>query len=421
MVYNRNFVENFFIRGMERKVSGIEREIKISSMKNKAISIIGPRRTGKTWLLLSILEKVGGMYVDFSHQAFKKLEPQEFWEIIKIYSEVTGKKPTTLFLDEVQELKDWESVVRSLLDEGYEIFLTGSSSKLLAREIATQLRGRTISYTLLGFSFREFLRAKGFEIKKYYTFEEKGILLNFLKEYLIDGFYPEVIFNKDKKEFIWKNYFNEIFYMDFLERHKIKNFELARFLIEFCFQNFSSAISINKIYNFIRKSISITPRSLYEYISKLEETLNIFFVRKYSEKIYERASWPRKVYVCDVGLTNLLSYSENLGKRMENCVFLELIRKTNDNPLMEIFYLKVNNKEVDFVVKEGLRRKQLIQVTYASNKDEIEQREIKALEKAYELFKKDKPELLIITWDYEDIIKSNNLEIKYIPLWKWLL
>jgi len=88
----------------------------------------------------------------------------------------------------------------------------------------------------LPFSFREFLKAKNFEIKKYYIFEEGGILLKNLKEYLTNGSYPEIVFNEQIKEFLWKSYFNEILYRDFIERHKIKNFELAKFLIEFCFQ-----------------------------------------------------------------------------------------------------------------------------------------------------------------------------------------
>jgi len=100
-------------------------------------------------------------------------------------------------------------------------------------------------------------------------------------------------------------------------------------------------------------------------------------------------------------------------------VFLELLRRTNYNPLIQIFYFKTANSEVDFLIKEGLEIKQLIQVTYASNKDEIEKREIKALKKASNLL--DCKDLLCITWDYEDEIKEDGKTIKFIPLWKWLL
>jgi len=160
--------------------------------------------------------------------------------------------------------------------------------------------------------------------------------------------------------------------------------------------------------------------TLYKYVEGVEDTLFIFFVRKYSIKARERESWPRKVYICDLGLTRRTKYFEDFGKKMENSVFLNLLRKINEKPLTEIFCLKIDDREVDFVVKDGLNIKQLIQVTYASNKDEIKE-DVKSLLKAYNLFKQHKPELMIITWDYEDTLKENGKEIKCIPLWKWLL
>jgi len=115
----------------------------------------------------------------------------------------------------------------------------------------------------------------------------------------------------------------------------------------------------------------------------------------------------------------LLRFSEDFGKLMENAVFLELLRKTNLYPLLEIYYLKINDFEVDFVLKEGLGIKQLIQVTYASSKEEIEKREVKSLIKvSYQLKCKN---LLVITWDYEDEMKIENKRIVFKPLWKWLL
>ena len=146
---------------------------------------------------------------------------------------------------------------------------------------------------------------------------------------------------------------------------------------------------------------------------------SFFFLDRYSVKVHLRESWPKKIYVVDNGLTKAVRFSQDFGKLMENCVFLELKRKQNKNPLLEFYYLSNSDYEVDFIIKEGLNIKQLIQVTYASNKDEIEKREIKALIKASEILKcKD---LLIITWDYEDEIKINSKTIKCIPLWKWLL
>jgi predicted AAA+ superfamily ATPase len=417
-MYQRKLIEDYFLR--ERKVEGIERELKLEIISDKIVAVVGARRVGKTWYLLNLYQKLGGMYVNFADTVFKDLEINEFFEILKIFTEVKGTEPKNLFLDEVQDLKGWEVLLRSLLDRGFNIFVTGSSSKLLPRYIATQLRGRNITYLLFPFSFREFLRARGFEPKKFYTFEEEGKILKLLKEFLIDGAYPEVVI-KGEKERLWKSYFDEIFYKDFVERHKIKSIEFGRFLIEYFLQNFSKEISLNRVYNYFKQRLKLSPKTLYQYVDKLTETLNIYFLENFSESVFVRRSWPRKIYIIDMGIANIISFSEDIGRRMENATFLELLRKKNEHPLLEIYCWKDYKNEVDFLVKEGLNIKQLIQVTYASSKEEIEKRELRALIKAYEIFKKDKPELLIITWDYEDEMKINEKIIKCVPLWKWLL
>ncbi|MEM5881152.1 MAG: ATP-binding protein, partial [Candidatus Aenigmatarchaeota archaeon] len=410
---------DYFLR--EKKFRGIKRELEVKDVKDRAISILGPRRAGKTWYMLYLLNNFyqDSLYINFEDLAFRNVKAEDFFEILKIFIEVKGFSPKTLLLDEIQVVNDWESLVRTLIDRDYKVFITGSSSKLLPKEIATQLRGRTIVYLLLPFSFREFLIANSFEIKEYYTFEERGKLLKLLDMYLKEGGYPEVVFS-DEKEKLLKRYFDEIFLSDFVERHKIKSFELGRFLFEFVFQNFGKEISINKIGKTIKERVSFTNKTLYDYIDKLQDTLNVFFVDKFSKSVYVRRSWPKKVYIADTGISVLVRFSQDIGKLMENCVFLELLRKTNIYPLIEIFYFKdYQQNEVDFVLKKGLNIEQLIQVTYASSKDEIDRRETKALLKASESLKCE--DLLIITWDYEDELKIDNKVIKCIPLWKWLL
>lgn len=412
-MFKTSFIRDFFKR--EVKFKGIERDLKIPKT-NKIVSILGPRRAGKTWYFYFLFKKVKKpMYVNFEDIAFKYLEIEEFFEILKIFSEMKYE-PKTLFLDEVQNLKNWSTLVRSLYDRNFKIFITGSSSKLLPKEISTELRGRTLTYLLLPFSFPEFLKTKGYKPEAE-IFEKKGSLLRFLRTYLKEGGFPEVVLSENKEK-ILREYFNEIFYKDFVERHKIKSLKFGRFLFEFCFQNFSKEISFRRIKNFFSKSVSDT--TLYEYVEKLQDTLSVFFFEKYEKSVYLRKSWPKKIYVCDLGLASILGFTKDIGKRMENAIFLELLRRTNERPLMEIFYWKdYQGREVDFVVKEKAKIKQLIQVTYASAKNEIERREIKALLKASKLFKcKD---LLVITWDYNAEEKVNSRKIKFIPLWKWLL
>jgi len=424
MVIKEELVLEFFNR-IEEKVSKekiYKRELEINILKDKAISIIGPRRAGKTYYLYYLKKNFGGIYIDFESVEFLRIETVEALRLIPLYENYFNTKAKNIFLDEVQNLKNWESLVRTLLSHGFNVFLSGSSSKLLSRELSTKLRGRTISYILLPLSFREYLIFKGFVIKNFLSLSEIENIKKSLREYLEYGGFPEVVL-KEEREKILKEYLDLAFFKDFVERHKIKSIEVARIIFDYLIQNFSKEISVTKIQNFIENTLGIRTRTtIYSYLDKMLDTSFMFFIEKYSKGFYERKKSPKKVYLCDIGLTKVFRFSEDIGRRLENIVFLELLRKTNQSPLLEVYYFKdYQQREVDFLVKEGAKIKQLIQVTYASSKDEIDQREIKSLEKAYELFKSHRPELIIITWDYEDVIKYNNLEIKCIPLWKWLL
>jgi len=414
----RSYIEDWYNREIPPL---IERELFVKPIKGKAISIVGPRRAGKTFYFFQLMRKnkKNCLYLDFEDSALAEIRFDEILDVINLFTETTGQTPTDIFLDEVQKVDKWESMVRTLLNRDFNIFITGSSSKLLSKEIATQLRGRSLTYLLFGFSFREFLKARNFELKKVLSQLEKAKIKNLLREYIELGSFPEVVL-KEEKEKILKEYYDAIFFRDFVERHELKSLEVARFIFSHVFQNFSQEISINKIFNLFKsKGVKIGKSTLYDYVEKLQDTLAVFFVKKYSEKISLRESWPKKIYICDTGISKVIRFSEDLGKLMENVVFIELMRKTNENPILEIFYFKVDGSEVDFVLKEGLKVRQLIQVTYSSSKDEIEKREIKSLVKASQLLKC--KNLLVITWDYEDETKVENRKIVFQPLWKWLI
>ncbi|MGQ9691676.1 MAG: DUF4143 domain-containing protein, partial [Thermoproteota archaeon] len=147
----------------------------------------------------------------------------------------------------------------------------------------------------------------------------------------------------------------------------------------------------------------------------------LFFVSRFSPTLKEQERAARKVYSIDTGISNAVGFKifENYGKTMENIVAVELLRRFSTSPIVRIYYLKFNEKEVDFAIKESLQIKQLIQVSYVSSKDEISKREIDALLKASEELKCDN--LIIITWDVEEQIEMNEKTVKLIPLWKWLL
>jgi hypothetical protein len=147
----------------------------------------------------------------------------------------------------------------------------------------------------------------------------------------------------------------------------------------------------------------------------------LFFISRFSPTLKEQERAARKVYSIDTGMSNAVGFRifENYGKTMENVVAVELLRRFSTSPAVKIYYLKVDEKEVDFVIKEGMRIKQLIQVSYVSSRDEISRREIDSLLKASEELKCN--DLIVITWDVEDRITVNGKIVKLVPLWKWLL
>ena len=401
----------------------IERELKLENFPGKATVLVGPRRSGKTYLFwqeISKLQRNETVYLDFEDVALLGVKPKEVLYIIReLFSELSGSSARFVFLDEVQNVESWESLVRSLLDRGYKVYATGSSSKLLPGEIATQLRGRSLSYLLLPFSFREFLRARGISRFSPNSLEDLGKVKALLREYLEYGGYPEIVLNPRLREKLLSEYRDLIFFKDFAEREKIRSVQVAKFIFSYVTQSFASEISYRSVLRYLSSSgIRFGKNTVYSYFKKLEQTMVFFFLERYSPKVRVRGSWPKKVYLADTGLAYRLP--QDMGRLMENAVFLELKRMQSERPLQEIFYYRDQmGHEVDFLIKEGTRLTKLIQVTYATQRSEIRDREIRSLLYASERLRCS--DLEVITWDYEGEESFNGRIIKFVPLWKWLL
>ena len=405
----------------------LERELKIKEVEGKAITIIGPRRAGKTYFQLFYFQKYRDegknvIYFPFDDDRIYPPTLKTIQDVIKVSKEFYPEGKIYFFFDEIQEVEKWELAVKRLVErENCYVFLTGSSSKLLSKEIATQLRGRSISYEIFPFSFKEITKLKNIKLEKYFTEREQAKIRRLLKDYLFQGGFPE-IWIKGLRNEILKEYFNLIIYRDLVERWKIRNYKALRLFLKMAINNFSSKFSVNSAEKYMKNmKLEVSRNTLYNYLEYSNDAYILFPLRKFSFSLKEVEQSLPKIYIIDNGLIKILSSgSENYGRLMENIVFLQLRRKYKENK--SIFYFETKEGyEVDFIVKEDLKVKQLIQVTYASARDEIEQREIKALVKAFETFKKDKPELLIITWDYEDEMRIGNLKIKCIPLYNYLI
>ena len=386
----------------------------------KIVPVIGFRRVGKTYLLFSIAKKLRDktVYINFedSRLDIKNLSYYDFYSVLR---EIYGNEKLVLLLDEIQVVPEWSRWIRTLHDtRNYQIFVSGSSSKLSSREIPTELRGRTITATLYPLSFREFLTFRELNYKEL----SQSLILRELREYLFYGGMPEIVLSeKGKKYLLIDEYFQTFVTRDVFERYNIRNREVIKTLINMLLN--STYFTVSKLHNTLNSlGYKIGKATLLNYVSYLSQTFFIDFLEVFSPSIKRALQAPRKVYFVDnFFLTKHSSkFSQNLGRLMENVVFLELRRRQNKRPMMEIYYWKdYYGKEVDFVVREGLRVKELVQVTYASGIDEMNRREIKGLLKASKELKcKD---LSVITWDYEGEEKAKGKEIKFIPLWKWLL
>src|SRR3989338_6632160 len=404
----------------------VNRELKIEHSK-KIKSVIGPRRAGKTYFMYQEMKKAlkagkkkeNILFLNFEDPRLIDINFKEIREIIKLHWQLYPKSNPSIFIDEPQNINKWELGVRALYDEGFDLYLSGSSSKLLSKEIATSLRGRTLSYLILPFSFKEFLKMKKsiFDISTLSS-KEKSILLSFLDEYLEFGGFPEVILeeNKENKIKTLKEYLDMIIYKDIVERYNVKNTKLIKWLINSLITSFSKEFSVHKIYLTLKsKGVKVSKNTLYSYLSMLEDSFFAFFAQKFNYSIRNREFSVDKAYLCDIGFAKLLEVSRDKGKKMENAVFLELERKKKS--LTEIACWKnAQQEEVDFVVKQGRKVRQIIQVCCNIEDLDAKKREIRALIKASKELKcKD---LLVITEDkeVEEIIKKKKIKPKIYKL-----
>lgn len=435
----RNIIKTILLEWQEQKLPEIiSREISLADYLdlkvNKIVAIAGFRRVGKTYLVFDLLKKIlkektrkQAVYINFEDERIP-LKTEFLTKLLPTIKETYGGLPEFLFLDEVQNIPDWSKWLRRIYDkEDMKIFITGSSSKMSSREIPTELRGRCLEVKVYPLSFKEFLLFKGIELDYKniaYSENQKAKAVYALEEYLFWGGMPEIaLSDESKKKEILQQYFSSVLRRDIVERFKVKNEEALRAMLNLLLN--STIFSISRLYlNLKGANISIGKATLSNYFSYLENSYFLESAPIFSYKIKNQLQYPRKVYFIDNGFINALSlkFSKNYGRLFENLVFIQLKRKL---PELEIFYWKdERQKEVDFIIKENLKIKTLIQVCYDLSDFNTKEREIKAIVKASRELKCD--DLLIITNDYEGeekILDRNGRKkkIKFIPLLKFLL
>ncbi|MFH0837471.1 MAG: ATP-binding protein [Candidatus Aenigmatarchaeota archaeon] len=403
---------------IEKEENIIEREGMLYSKKllkhPNIIAILGIRRCGKSIFahILSKESKTG--YINFDDERLDGLKSSDLNNILEAFYELYGDIDY-IVLDEIQNIDKWE-LFANRLRRSKRVILTGSNSNLLSGELSTHLTGRHVDIYLFPFSFREFLRTKQFKENKVYTTREKAEVLRLLKYYLETGGFPEVY---KLGKIMLSRLYDDIITKDILFRYNINKKDELKKLARYLITNSSEEFTYSKLAKILNvKHVS----TISNWVSYLENSFLIFKLERFDFKLKQQFIAPKKMYCIDSGLMGVVGFrfSENIGRVMENEVAVQLLRRKQQNNDIEFYYWKdYQQNEVDFVIKQGPKIFQLIQVSYATDREEIREREIKALLKATKELKCNN--LLVITWDYESEEKIKGKKIKFMPLWKWLL
>jgi len=401
-------------RGIERESLGeIRKYLKIPHV----VIISGVRRSGKSTLLTQIISQwfdENFYYLNFEDERLISFSVEEdFNKLYQAFLELYGEQ-RTFFLDEIQNVRGWERFVRRMYERGFKFFITGSNARLLSRELATHLTGRHLMMEIYPFSFREFLRFKKIGLKENFEYitEEQVKIKKYLAQYIEDGGFPEYLKYGEKD--ILRRLFSDVIFRDILVRYGVRETKTFQEIASYLLANVSNTISYNRLKNIFNLGSVNTVKKYTEY---LENSFLMFFVNQFSYSGGKQLISPKKVYCIDPGLRNAVSFkfSAGTGRAIENLVFIELKRRSSDST--EIYYWK-NKGEVDFVIKVGLRVKELIQVCYSMDEN-TEEREVRSLIKAMDEFKLE--EGLVITEDLDKEEEVDDKKIMYKPLWKWLL
>jgi len=399
-----------------------KRELQLPINTQKIITLMGVRRCGKTSILYDTINQLTQtipkeqiLFFNFEDERFE-LNQERLDVILQAYMELYPEiemENVYLFFDEIQNVEGWEKFVRRVYDSvSQNIFITGSNSKLLSRDIATSLRGRTISYEVFPLSFAEYLSFQDIEID-FYSTKSLAMIHNRLEKFLHEGAFPETVLLDNRiREKILRDYYNVMIYKDLIERFSIKNVEALKFFLKRILASSTKLVSVNKIYNDLKSSgFKVGKNSLYDYLGYVEDIYLSLTLDKYSQKITTQTD--KKVYSIDIGLNNTLLYkfSDDIGKSMENAVFLELRRQEK-----EIYYHTDKISECDFVVVEKGRVTQAIQVTYEMDN---EQTRAKGLINACKQYKLERG--LIISYEEEGTFEESGVTIEVVSLIGFLL
>jgi len=409
------------------------REASLPPIGGKALAVIGMRRAGKTSYLHQCREDLLAagrspnrlIYFNFEDERLAGLAAPKLHIIpdthLRMFPE-PATEPITLFLDEIQLVDGWETFVRRLLDTpGYEIFLSGSSAKLLSREIATSMRGRAWEVTIHPFSFREFLRHHGHEIPNdpsVLTAKKSAALDHQFARYLEIGGFPEAQgLDLTHRRHLLQGYIDVLLLRDVVERHKVANVTALRWLVRRLLSSPAGLFSVTKFSADLKsQGIPVSRDHLYEFLTHLEDAFLLQTIPVATDSEKRRQVNPRKVYPADPALIPVFDRSGkvNTGHALESAVFTELQRRR-----AEIAYVKtVSGFEVDFLARYPDGTEELIQVCTSIDDPDTCAREVRALQEAGT--EHPRADQTILTLESRLPFPSVPEPINVMPAWAWM-
>lgn len=396
--------------------------------------VAGMRRSGKTFFCYQTMQKLCAdglaaeriLYVNFEDERLLPLTAADLCQIpdayYRLYPEYQHQE-CWFFFDEMQRIEGWEMFCRRLLDtENIRLTLTGSSSRLLSTEIATSLRGRSLTTEIFPYDYGEFLDARGLapdDPKRIGSAVRSRLEKAFL-EYLLSGGFPEILGMRDDiAAQILQQYVDLVVFRDVVERYHVGNLIPLRYLLRQVLGSVGSRFSVSKFYNTLRsQGISCTKHALYEHLDQLTDAYLLYQVPIHSLSEKARLVNPRKIYAVDSGLVckSAIYRREDYGALLENIVFMHLRRLGNQIE----YIINDDGTEVDFLVTDREGGRELIQACWSLETPDILHREQRALTKA--MFTLGITQATIVTaFDPIREITTEAGPVCVEPAWHWLL
>lgn len=399
----------------------------------KAQVLIGMRRSGKTWSLYQVMhdlmtdgiDKSKLLYINFEDERLSDMQKENFQEILhayyELYPEYLNRTDIYFFFDEIHEVEGWEKFIRRLLDqEKMQLYITGSSSKMLSKEIASSLRGRTLSQEIFPFSFSEYLEKlkKPKPNPKIIGTKERIQMTSSFGSFLLEGGFPETIGQEpEMHRSLLQGYTASVIYHDIVDRYQISNTHAVKQLLAHCLRNSATIFSVSKMFNqFKSMGYAISKNSLYEYMAYFEDSYCVFSLSKFDQSLRKAAQSMKKIFTVDQGLITAFTMSSafDQSQLLETAVFSHLRRQTCDL----FYYHTKEGKEVDFVQLLPDQSLALFQVCLSLKDPQTRKREVDALNIAMKELRLTTG--TIVTFDEEEEITVSSGLISCVPAWKMM-